>query len=353
MSRFPVILTFLFFLLAGLGLSALLAASNLSGDSWFYFRKQAYFMGIGIILFLIAVQVPWDFWLRLAWPIYGLFLFLLVLVFIPGIGKTAGGASRWIAVGPLSFQPSDGAKIATVFLLARLYGQEKELSWGHIFVTIAVISMPILLIGAEPDFSTAFHLAITAGFLLFLTGFPLSMMTLGILSSLPLLYQLIIRVPYRRKRVLSFLDPWGNRFEGAWQLVASLKSFKQGAFWGEGLGEGVRRHALHARHTDFILSVVAEDTGFAGVFLLLSLYFFCGFYALWQMQKVQNLGAKLLGIGLVLLFLFQTAIHIGVTMGLLPTTGISLPLASYGGSSLLAFFFSFGVVVNILRKNPL
>lgn len=342
------------FFLVGMGLNLLLAASNLvesETDPWFYFKRQFIFVGIGICVFIITVRIHWQTWLKFAWPIYALSILLLVAVFIPGIGKTAGGATRWIALGPLSMQPSDPAKIALILVLTRLYSKEAEMNWAHIFITVAVIAMPVALIGAEPDFSTALHLSLSAGLFLFLTGFPISVMLLGLFAALPIVYRSILKVPYRRKRILSFLDPWGNRYEGAWQLVASLKSFKAGGISGQGLGEGIRRHSLQARHTDFILSVAAEDMGFLGVGMFILLYFAISLYAFYLLSKIEEAAPRLLGMGFVILFLLQACIHMGVTMGLLPTTGISLPLISYGGSSVVTTCFMFGVVLNVLKEN--
>ncbi|MCS6984265.1 MAG: FtsW/RodA/SpoVE family cell cycle protein [Leptospiraceae bacterium] len=336
------------------GLNVLLAASNFLarqeyGDPYFFIKRQALYAFLGFLSLLFCSQLPYTFWEKWAWPFYGLSLVLLLLVFVPPLGKKAGGAHRWLNFGFFSIQPSDIARFCLILLIARLYARWERPGLAHVALTVTLVFFPVLLIALEPDLSTALHLLLCAGLLLFLTSFPWYMHLLFLLLSLPVVYYFIFYTPFRLERLKAFLDPWTYRYEGAYQLVASFKSFAAGGFWGKGLGEGLRRHNLQARHTDFILSIVAEDMGFLGIVLLLIIYFGLATYGLYLMSKIEKPFARLLGSGVLIIFFTQFSMHVAVTMGLLPTTGISLPLLSYGGTSLVMYMSMFGILLNITR----
>jgi len=338
-----------------LGLNVLLASSSFMAqnkfENTFYFiQKQLIFGAIGVILLLLISQLHYSFWLKLAWPLYIISLILLILVFIPGIGKLAGGARRWLTLGPFSLQPSDVARFSVILLLARLYAKTLHVSVALMGITILIIFIPAILIALEPDFSTALHLIIACGLFLFFTKFPLTIMVTGLIASLPIVYYNIINEPYRLKRFLSFLDPWKLRYDGGFQLVASYKSFLNGGLWGKGLGEGLRRHNLQARHTDFIMAVIAEDLGFMGVLTFLLIFLGLIVYGFFIMSRIENNFGRLLGSGFLSILSIQVIINLTVTMGLIPTTGISLPLISYGGSSLVVYLMMFGIILNISRE---
>lgn len=346
---FSIVLILVFF-----GLNIILAASSFLarqeyGDPYFFIKRQSLYAILGFFFLIFFSQLPYTFWEKWAWPIYGISILLLILVFLPVIGKRAGGASRWLNLGFFSAQPSDLARFAVILILARLFSRWSKIRLPHVIVTITLILIPTLLILWEPDLSTSAHLFLSAGILLFFTQFPLWIHGFLILLSLPIIFYLILYTPFRLERLKAFLDPWTYRFEGAYQLVASFKSFAAGGLWGKGLGEGLRRHNLQARHTDFILSIVAEDLGVFGIFLLLFLYFSLSLYSLYLLSKIQRPFPRILGTGIICTFLLQVSLHVAVTMGLMPTTGISLPLFSYGGTSLIVYMSMFGILLNITR----
>ena len=325
------------------------------GDAHYYIKKQIIFIALGLPLLMIVSGIPHRIWQTLAWPLYTVSIVLLVMVFLPVIGKAAGGAHRWINIGGIFYQPSDLARFATVLLIARIFSKEERIgSEGkvqaiRVFLSLIVIALPVALISWEPDFGTAFHLILVVVFLLFLTNFPfVILLTIGI-SVTPIIYYNVIQVPWRLKRMIAFLNPWEYRYEEGYQLVAAFKSFLEGGFWGKGLGEGVVRHKLQARHTDFIFSVIAEEMGLLGISILLLVFLFIAVYGMLLLKKVAEPFAKLLGSGILLIFILQVIIHINVNMGLLPTTGISLPLISYGGTSIITYLFMFGILLNILK----
>ena len=342
-------------IILGFGLNILLASTSFLarqefGDPYFFLKKQVSFAILGILAMIIFSQVSWQMWREIAWPFYFISLFLLVLVFVPGIGHKAGGAWRWIQIAGISLQPSDPARLATIMVLARLFSNRETIQSSNILVALVVVAAPVFLIAVEQDLGTALHLVIAAGIFLTLTRFPFKIHLTLVFMSAPLLYFAIFNVPYRLERLKAFLDPWKFRYEAAYQLVASMRSFLSGGVWGNGLGEGLRRHNLQARHTDFILAIVAEDLGIAGIILLLVLFFGLTIYGFLLMTRVKEDFPRLLGSGILLLFILQATINMCVTMGMIPTTGINLPLFSYGGTSLLTYMIAFGIFLNITRE---
>lgn len=343
----------------GLGLNILLASTSfqakmLHGDPYFYFKKQAFFALLGIVALLVFSQIPYRIWQSGAWWFYGLSIIFLLLVFIPSIGREAGGARRWIEIAGISAQPSDIVKFTTVLVIARLYSlrheDENRERLRHI-LAVGVILVPVFLVYKEPDFGTAMHIIFASAGLLIIAGFPSLWLLAGSLLMIPVVYFSVIQVPYRWNRVKAFLDPYEHRFEGAYQLIASFKSFLSGGLWGQGLGEGLRRHNLQARHTDFIFAIVAEDLGLIGVVLVMALYFGLAVYAIMFLKNIEDGFGQYLGVGIIVLFNTQALLNIAVTMGLIPTTGINLPLFSYGGTSLLSYMAMMGILMNIIKEN--
>lgn len=350
-----VIITYVFFIVS-FGLVILYSASSfmsyrITEDPSFYFRKQFIITCLGVFIFFAASRLPLEK-LREFAPLMFLFsILLLIAVFIPGIGRTAGGAARWIGLGPLTVQPSDLARICLLILLAKMHAETEYVDGSKLILTGAVIALPVFLVFIEPDLGTAIHLLLSASALLLVTGFPLRIFAFATILALPILYIGLIKVAFRLERIKAWLDPWTYRYEGAYQLVASLKAFLAGGLFGQGLGSGLKRYNLQARHTDFILATVAQDLGLIGVLLCICGYFGLGIYTLILLSKVENTFARVLGSGLTLSFLIQFSLNAAVTMGIIPTTGITMPLLSYGGTSLVSHLFSFGLIIATLRSN--
>lgn len=353
-SSVNLFLAALVLLLTAIGLNILLSASAMvsiksGGTPYQYFLRQSLYALIGIIMLTITSQVPYVFWKKIAWPLYAFSLFLLVLVFIPPFSRSAGGASRWLSIAGVSVQPSDLARFATMLVLARIYADKQEISSTLVVMTFVILSVSALLIFKEPDFSTAAHLAMSALAFLFFTNFSMRII-LGIMGAfLPLAVYAVLYEPFRLERIRAWLNPERYRYEEGYQIIASYRSFLSGGWKGSGFGEELERHRLVARHTDFIFARVAEDLGMLGVSLVLTLYFAVAFYGFYLVLQVKDDFARLLGTAILLLFILQAAFNFAVTMNLLPTTGINLPLFSAGGSSLITFLLMFGILLNITR----
>lgn len=341
--------------LVAFGLNILLASSSFMAreqfsDPYFFLKKQAFAAFIGFLGLLAMTQISPDAYRNWVWPIYAATILLLILVFVPGIGKRAGGANRWIVIGGLSLQPSDFAKIAVVLVLARIYSQAQQVDYRLSLMTLLVIALPAFLIGIEQDLGTAIHLVLVAGTLLFFTRYPLSMQLAALVAVIVAVSYVIAKTPFRLTRIKAFLDPWEARFDAGFQLVASMKAFLAGGLFGKGFGEELVRHHLQERHTDFILAIVAEDFGAVGVILLLSIYFFIAVYGLIQAARLRDDFMRLVATGVLLSLILQVIINSGVTMGLLPTKGINLPLVSNGGTSLVVYLVMCGMMLGALRR---
>ena len=341
--------------LVAFGLILLFAASSFIGsktygDEYYYLKKQLISITVGLMALFITSQIYYKKWLDWSLIIYLFALFLLCMVFIPGIGKEAGGARRWIQYLGISFQPSDLAKFATILALCRIYSDQVSKVWLKGFSSIAIITAPALLINFEPDFGACFHLLVTACTLLFFTTFPGIILIILFICSAPIVYYSVIKVTWRLNRFRAFLDPWQYRFEEGFQLIASYKSFFAGGLFGEGLAKNLGRYNLQARHTDFIFAVGAEDLGFIGTFILCAGYFIITIYILLLLKDATDNFGRLLGTGIMILFITQAIINISVNMGLLPTKGINLPLVSYGGSSITLYLAMFGIILNINKE---
>ena len=342
-------------LLVAFGLNILLASSSFMAreqfsDPYFFLKKQAFAAFVGFLGMLAMTQIDPEKYRHLVWPAYVITLVLLVLVFVPGIGKRAGGANRWIVVGGLSIQPSDFAKVSLVLVLARIYSQAKEVDFRLSVTTLAIIALPAFLIGIEQDLGTAIHLVLVAGALLFFTRYPLSMQFGALVAVIAAVSYVIVKTPFRLTRIKAFLDPWESRFDAGFQLVASMKAFLAGGLVGKGFGEELVRHHLQERHTDFILAIVAEDFGAMGVIALLFTYFFIAVYGIVQASRLRDDFMRLIATGFLLSLILQVVINSGVTMGLLPTKGINLPLVSNGGTSLVVYLVMCGIMLSALRR---
>lgn len=349
--------------LVAFGLNILLASSSFMAreqfsDPYFFLKKQAFAAFLGFLGMLAMTQIDPDRYRHLVWPIYAISVFLLILVFVPGIGRRAGGASRWIVVGGLSVQPSDFAKVALVLALARIYSQapfdaaqgRREVDLKLSMMTLLIIAVPAFLIAIEQDLGTAIHLVLVASTLLFFTRYPLTMQFAALVSGVAVVTYVIIKTPFRLGRIKAFLDPWESRYDAGFQLVASMKAFLAGGISGRGLGEELVRHHLQERHTDFILAIVAEDLGAIGVIFLLGTYFVIATYGLILASRLKDDFMRLMATGFLLCLILQVIINSAVTMGLMPTKGINLPLVSNGGTSLLVYLVMCGMMLSALRR---
>ena len=335
--------------------SATLAREKLGGEYFFLYRHSVYFTA-GVIACLVFAHLPYSLLGKLSPLIVFGALVALALVYVPHIGQTRGGATRWIGIGPFTFQPSEFAKIALVIYLARYASRERDLgSFTEGYVKPGIVAgmlvLPILL---QPDFGTTVILAMTFLLVLYAAG-TRAIQPLGLfLAALPLAAFLILHSEYRRRRLMAFVDPWNDVTNTGFQVIQSMLSFTGGGVLGRGLGEGRQKlFFLPEAHSDFVLAVVGEEIGLIGVVFV----FVCFATLVWRgyqiaMRQGDPFG-RLLAFGLTTLLALQAGINGAVVLGLLPTKGLTLPFVSYGGTSLVITLAMVGILMNVSAHTDL
>jgi len=345
--------------IAGLGLFALHPASSLqarieTGDADFYFTKQLFFAVIGIIGLFFFTFFPLDAMRKLALPGLLFCIVLLILVFVPGIGHKVSSRTesfhRWLDLRFVRFQPSEFAKVALVVYAAHILGRVNvsalDANFRRLAWPFAIMVFAVFLILKGPQYGTTLCILCVLAVMVFLSGFPLKQILMISLSAVPLAVFGAVFWEYRIERLRVWLDPFAYRHEGGYQLVTSFRAFAEGGLTGQEIGTGFAHRYLTYGHTDFILPLFAEDFGIAGVFLLFALYFAFVWRSIHLLRHVQMPFHFMAGAGALVMIMVQTLLNVAVVTGLVPTTGVSLPFFSYGGSSLIASFCLGGILLN-------
>ncbi|MDI9246264.1 putative lipid II flippase FtsW [Marinobacter sp. CHS3-4] len=328
-------------------------AAETMGNGYHYVIRQLIFAGIGCVFALIAVNVPISWWERSGWLLLGIGLLSLLLVLTP-LGRTVNGSTRWIPFGLFNVQVSEIAKLCLIaYLAGYVVRRRDELlnTWAGFLKPIAVLGVASVLLVIEPDFGATVVLVAAAAGMIFLSGVRLSrfMPLIGVLVVLG--SALIVTQPYRLKRVVSYLDPWKDQFDSGYQLTQSLIAFGRGDWAGTGLGNSVQKlFYLPEAHTDFIFAIIAEEFGLFGSLMVLGLFtalVLSGFVIARRAEKDGMPFAACFSYGITLLIGLQACINMSVSTGLLPTKGLTLPLISYGGSSLMITAVCIGVLARV------
>ena len=321
-------------------------------DGLYYFKRQILWVLVGLIVFNIVVHLPLRRILGISHWFVILLLGLIFLTLIPGLGRKAFDASRWIALGPIPIQPSELIKPFLVLQSARVFGQWERLSWRVRFFWLGIFGLVILGILAQPNLSTTALCGMTIWLIALAAGLPYKYLG-GTAVGGVLLAGLSISIKeYQRKRVLSFLNPWADATGDGYQLVQSLLAVGSGEKWGAGFGLSQQKQFyLPIQDTDFIFAVFAEEFGFVGgvvLLLLLALYATLGLIVA---LKAKHPVYRLVAIGVTVLMVGQSLLHIGVATGALPTTGLPLPMFSYGGNSMIASLLGAGLLIRVARQS--
>ncbi|HSW04312.1 putative lipid II flippase FtsW [Aquabacterium sp.] len=328
--------------------------------STYFLTRHALFVGIAFVSALVVVQIPITVWEKSAPWIFVLSLLMLAVVLVPHVGKGVNGARRWIPLGPMSFQPSELAKLGIVMYAASYMVRKMEVKerffqavWP-MAVSLAVIGLLLL---AEPDMGAFIVIATIALGILFLGGVNGRMFFLSFAVLIGAFGLMIASSPWRRERILAFLNPWDPAYSQGkgYQLTHSLIAFGRGELTGQGLGGSVEKlHYLPEAHTDFLMAVIGEELGFIGVALVIVAFF-------WLTRRIFVIGRQAVMLDRVFAGLMvqgigvwmggQTLINLGVNLGALPTKGLTLPLLSYGGSAILMNLIALAIVVRVDIEN--
>ena len=323
----------------------------------FHTVRHLIYMAVAGVAALLVYRIPLEFWEETGWVWLFVALGLLILVLIPGIGREVNGSQRWLPLGPFTLQPSEFAKLAMiVYLAGYMVRREHEVrnEWQGFLKPMAVLFAATLLLMVEPDFGATVIVAGSAFGMLFLAGVRLGHFLLVLAGALGALLVLVVSEPYRVKRLTAYTDPWADPYDTGFQLTQSLIAFGRGEWFGVGLGNSVQKlFYLPEAHTDFVFSIWAEETGFVGALAVILLYaaligriFWIGRAA----QLAQYPFGAYVCYGVALVFSGQAFVNMGVSSGLLPTKGLTLPFVSYGGTSLIVSCVMLALVLRIEQQ---
>jgi cell division protein FtsW len=307
------------------------------------------YLGIGVTLGVIAYFIPVSVWHQTSPWLLMLALALLVVVLVPGVGRIVNGSQRWIPLGPLTFQPSEFAKFAMVLWLAGYmvrHGNELRTALRGLLKPILVLIVFAGLLLMEPDFG--------ATVMLFMAGARLINVLGLVFTALAILVGMIVMAPYRMKRLMAYQDPWSDPFGSGFQLIQSLIAYGRGEWLGVGLGNSIQKlFYLPEAHTDFVFSIWAEETGLVGAVTVIALFaafvgriVYIGYRFLVENREFESYVC----FGFALIFAGQAFVNMGVSSGLLPTKGLTLPFISYGGNSLFVSCMMVGVLLKLERS---
>ncbi|MBA58374.1 MAG: putative lipid II flippase FtsW [Gammaproteobacteria bacterium] len=353
-------------ILSGIALALLLFGSVMVGSASMETGARVYgnslhlatihhlYIVIGLISFLFVLGLPIKIWGRFSWLFLFLSIFLLVAVLIPGVGKAVNGSTRWIQIGSINLQGSELVKLFfLVYLSKYLATRKEEIQESGISFVIPVISLGllVLLLLGQPDFGASIVLIVASATVIFLSGTPIRFFfPFAIFAFIFIMVFSVVR-PYRIERIISFADPWHDPFGSGYQLTQALIAFGRGEWFGLGLGNSIQKlFFLPEAHTDFIFSIVGEELGFVGASVVVFLFFGLVIRGLsignLAMRQTMYFHANL-AYGLSIILGVQAAINLGVNLGMLPTKGITLPLISYGGNSLVVCLVMIAILLRI------
>lgn len=322
-------------------------------DSAFFLKRHLSFLVIGILLTILVMAFDYRKLREYSKPLLLISFMLLIMVLIPGLGREVSGARRWFRFKFISFQPSGLASLAMIIYMADFIARKGNLLGSFLrgFLPPIITSGAVfLLILVQPDLGTAIFIAVVVFVMLFVSGVRPAYLLSLFLASLPALYVLIFSVPYRRTRILAFINPWLDPKGSGFQIIQSQLALGSGGIFGVGLGQSRQKlFYLPAAHTDFIFSIIGEELGLLGTLGVIVLFMIFIKLGLKIIKNAQDKFGYFLALGLVLMISLKAIINIGVSCGVFPTKGLPLPFISYGGSSFIFDMVSLGILINIAR----
>lgn len=338
--------------------SSMALSQNQTGFEFYYAQRQLIYIIMGLTAGFITLKIPMHIWQKAGRALLLISLLLLIVVLIPGIGHEVNGARRWITFGFFNIQVSEIAKLGLLIYFADYVTRHHHaitthgLGFAKALITALMVAGLLLL---QPDFGTAVVILSAILGVLFLAGAPLHYFILMVIGLGGALSALAVSAPYRWQRITSFLNPWADQYASGYQLSQALIAFGRGEWLGLGLGSGIQKlFYLPEAHTDFIFAVLSEELGLIGAIVILLLYAYLiyrSFYIAKMAMNARRYFQAYLAYGISLCFGLQVIVSIGVNTGLLPTKGLTLPLMSYGGSSLMVTIVSIALLLRISMEN--
>lgn len=348
-------------LLAVTGLIMVLSASSatsqeLYGSPWYQFQRQAMWLGVGLVALVAVATVDERRWRRLIPGFLVVSIALLVLVLVPGVGRTVNGSSRWLGAGPLTVQPSELAKLALLLFAADLLARrarridDTRCTLRPVLVTFGVAAGLIML---QPNLGTTVLIFVTLFTVLFVAGVPLRPLGVTLAAAVGAGALFAVLEPYRMRRLLAFLDPWSDPLNTGYQTLQSQAAVANGGVIGQGLGQGRAKYGfLPEGHTDFIFSNIAEELGLFGALVLLGVFVAIAVVGIGVAMRAPDRFGTLVAAGVTTWILVQAFVNLGAAVGVLPITGVPLPFVSAGGSSLVVTMAAYGLLLNVARRSP-
>ena len=337
--------------------SSFAVAVDLGVSPFHYLIRHAVALTIGLCLAFWLNQIPLEEIEKRSLPLFIFALGLLVLPWIPGLGVRTNGALRWIRLGITNFQVVEAAKLLMILYLAGYCVRQRTQlfeQWKGILKPLGMVGIMVLMLLPQPDFGSAALLLSVCFALLWLAGARASYLSVLVILGVLVMMAIAVAEPYRLQRLIGFVDPWKDQYASGFQLTQALIAIGRGEIFGVGLGESVQKlHYLPEAHSDFIVAVIAEELGLAGLVLVLGLFCLLAARTFELGARAMNQGlqyAGLVAFGIGLWFSIQCIVSVGVNLGLLPTKGLTLPLISSGGSSMMITVAALGLLFNVSRR---
>lgn len=334
--------------------SSVMISSKYYQQPFHFLVRQVCYLVLGLLVGMFVMRVDTKIWEKWSVPLLLISLVMLVLVLIPGIGRVVNGSRRWLTLGPISIQVSEIVKLSMILYLAGYLVRQQQRTQNEVFYFIkplVLLGLVAVLLLAEPDFGATVVISTTVMVMLFLAGVKLRYYAGLVLLMITSLGVLAVSSPYRMARLTAFLNPWADQFNSGYQLTQSLIAFGRGGWTGTGLGSSVQKLLyLPEAHTDFMFAVLAEELGLLGVLLVLILYSILvvrGLLIGFRAYQEDRLFAAFVAYGVTFWLGMQAAVNMGVNAGLLPTKGLTLPLLSYGGASLVVNCIALALLLRV------
>jgi cell division protein FtsW len=355
-AAYNIQLLFPVLFLVGIGIVMVYSASSAValkkfGSEYTFLKKQALFALFGIVVLVMCRHFPYRWYRLLTYPTLALAVLSLIAIPFTDLGVSAGGSARWLRLGFLTFQPSEVARFAMVVFLAYSLDKKQEkikaFSIGLV-PHVLVFGVFAACIIQQPDFGSVVILAALTWLMMFVGGVRCRHLFTLLIAVLPAAWYFLFNTDYRAKRIMSFLDPWQYSSNEGYQVVQSMIAFGAGGLWGTGIGKGHQKlFYLPEPHTDFIFSIIGEEFGLVGVLIIIGLYTLILVNGIQIARHAPDMFGSLMAFGLTTVLALQISINMAVTLGLLPTKGLTLPFVSYGGTSLLLNMAFIGILMNI------